>query len=61
MMLVNVCNLEFEHCKILEIFYFNYESGGDQHVNYVLDLRPCIGVKLPEDGSLLPTYVGVGT
>lgn len=60
MVLVNMCNLVFEHFKIFEIFNFNYASESVQHVNYVLDLRPCVFI-LPKNGNWVPKHIGVGT
>jgi len=35
-------------------------SAGDWHLKCVLDLRPFVVNKLPEDGTLVPKRVGVG-
>ena len=33
----------------------------EQSLNYVLDLRNFVVDKLPDDGTLVPIYVGVGS
>jgi len=55
---VNMCKLEFYHIKT---FNFYDESEGDKHLKYVLDLRPFVVNKLPDDGTLVPKHVGVDT
>jgi hypothetical protein len=35
-------------------FNFNYESEGKQHLKCVLELRPFVIAKIPEDGTLVP-------
>jgi hypothetical protein len=39
----------------------NYENGGDWHLKFVLDLRSFVVSKLPEDGTLVPKHVVIGT
>ena len=36
-------------------------SEGNWHPKYTLDLRSFVFKKLPEDGTLVPKHVGVGT
>jgi len=49
-------NLQFQHA---ETFNFYDESEGDWHLKYVLDLRPFVVNKLPDDGTVVPKRVGV--
>ena len=53
---VNMRNLQFQHA---ETFNFYDESEGDWHLKYVLDLRPFVVNKLPDDGTVVPKRVGV--
>jgi len=49
--------LAFEHFKT---FNFYVASVGEQRLKYLLDLTTFFAEKLPDDGTLMPKYVGVG-
>jgi len=50
-------------CVIYSFDIFRLYNGreGDQRPKYVLDLRTFVAEKLPDDGTLMPKHVGVGT
>ena len=55
---VNMGIMELQHFNT-----FNLYDGiqGEERLNYVLDLRPFVVDKHPDDDTLVPKHVGVGT
>jgi len=43
------------------VFHFYDNSEGNWHPVCVSYLRAFVGTKLPEDGTLVPKHIGVGT
>jgi len=53
---VYMCNLGFERLKVL---LFLMEVRGNQRLRYEWDLWSFVIDKFPEDGTLVPKYLGV--
>jgi hypothetical protein len=45
----------------MEIIKNKSGSESEQRLNFGLDLRTCVVDKLPDEGTLVPKQIGVGT